>query len=58
MIECKRCGDHLCAKCMKVNEAEYSIMASRGDLHWFCSKCDRLAMESIFNDKDLGEKIN
>ena len=43
---------------MKVNEAEDLFMASGGDLHWFSSKCDSLAMESILNDKDIEEKIN
>ena len=43
---------------MKVNEAEYSFMVSRGDLHWFCTKCNSLAKESILNDKDLEGKIN
>ena len=28
------------------------------NLHWFCNKFKSLAMESIFNDKDLEEKIN
>ena len=43
---------------MKVNEAEHSFMTSRGDLHWFCTKCNSLAMESKINDKDLEDKIN
>ena len=43
---------------MKVNEAEYSFMTSRGDLYWFCTKRDSLAMEGIINDKDLEGKIN
>ena len=46
------------AKCMKVVPADYSFMASRGNLHWFCSKCDSLAMEGTLDDKDLKEKVN
>ena len=58
VIECEICGDHLFAKCMKVNEAEYSFMRSRGDLHRFCTTFDSLAIQSIIKDKDLEGKIN
>ena len=58
MLECERCCEHFCAKCVKVVEAEYIFLTSRNDIHWFCSKCDSLAMESVLIDKDLEEKIS
>ena len=53
MLECERCCEHFCAKCVKVMEAEYVFLTSRNDIHWFCNKCDNLAIESVWQIKIL-----
>ena len=58
VLECEKCSEHFCAKCCNVNDTEYAFMTTRKDIHWFCTGCDALAMESVISDKDLEAKIN
>ena len=58
ILECERCSEHFCAKCCKVNDIEYTFMSTRKDIHWFCTSCDVVAMESVISDKELETKIN
>ena len=58
ILECERCSEHFCAKCCKVNDIEYTFMSTRKDIHWFCTSCDVVAMESVIFDKELETKIN
>ena len=57
MLECERCCELFCTKCVKVIKAEYVFLTSRNDIHWYCNKCDNLAVESTFTDKDLDDKL-
>ena len=58
VLECERCCDHFCAKCIKVGDTDHVFMSSRADVHWFYSKCDGEAMKSVLSDKDLETKIS
>ena len=32
LLECERCADHYCTRCMKINDAEYDFLNARNDI--------------------------
>jgi len=33
ILECERCENHYCSKCIKLTDSEYGLLNSRKDLH-------------------------
>ena len=52
MLECQRCRDHFCIKCIKKSETEYNIIA-QSDLMWFCIACRERVERNIQIDIDI-----
>ena len=44
ILECDRCEDHYCTRCIKLSDVEYELLNSRKDLHWYCGKCESKVM--------------
>ena len=40
LLECQRCKDHYCIKCLSKTKTEYDIL-SKSDTMWFCITCRR-----------------
>ena len=39
VVICDYCDSYVCAKCAKLSNAEYKILAKRDDLFWSCKLC-------------------
>jgi len=57
LLECQRCKDHYCIKCLGKSEAEYQLL-SNSDLMWFCINCRGKVERNIVIDRDIEEKCN
>jgi hypothetical protein len=55
MIECQRCSDHFCIKCLNKTKSEYDII-SKSDLMWFCIKCRTIVEEHIVIDLKIEQR--
>ena len=55
MIECQRCSDHFCIKCLNKTKSEYDIM-SKSDSMWFCIKCRPIVEEHIVIDLKIEQR--
>ena len=50
ILECERCEEHHCSKCIKLSDTEYDILNARDDIHWYCNKCEQKVLRSIHLD--------
>jgi len=57
LLECERCADHYCTRCMKINDAEYDFLNARNDIHWYCDSCEPKVLKSIQLDKEIDKKL-
>ena len=55
MIECQRCSDHFCIRCLNITKSEYDIM-SKSDSIWFCIKCRPIVEEHIVTDFKIEQR--
>ena len=55
MIECQRCSDHFCIRCLNITKSEYDIM-SKSDSIWFCIKCRPIVEEHIVTDLKIEQR--
>ncbi len=39
ILECERCSQHFCAKCIHLSKDEYKMLTKRTDVFWFCPPC-------------------
>ena len=46
LLECQRCKEHFCIKCLKKSNTEHDIL-SKSDTVWFCVKCRKIVEEHI-----------
>jgi len=58
LLECERCAEHHCIKCMKIKDAEYDFLNERNDIHWYCDKCEPKVLRSIQIDKEIEKKLD
>lgn len=59
LLECQRCKNHFCIRCLKKSKNEYDVL-SRSDTMWFCTKCKPNVEENIatgFNIESMCNKI-
>ena len=54
LLECQRCRDHFCIRCLKKTKGEYDIL-SKSDSMWFCSSCRGVVEENISTGIKLEE---
>lgn len=52
MLECQRCKEHYCIKCLKKTDNEYKIITA-SDIMWFCGKCREKVEKNIIIDVDI-----
>ena len=55
LLECQRCKEHFCIKCLKKSNTEYDIL-SKSDTMWFCVKCRKIVEEHIVIDLKIEER--
>ena len=58
LLECERCEEHHCSKCIKPTDTEYDILDARDDIHWYCNKCEQKVLRSIHLDKEIEQKVD
>jgi len=58
LIECERCSEHYCIKCLKISDAEYDFMNERNDIHWYCDQCEYKVLRSIQLDQEIDKKLD
>ena len=46
LLECQRCRDHVCIKCLKKTKDEYELL-TKSDSMWFCTPCKANVEENI-----------
>jgi hypothetical protein len=46
LLECQRCRDHVCIKCLKKTKDEYEVL-TKSDSMWFCTPCKANVEENI-----------
>ncbi|VDI08450.1 Hypothetical predicted protein [Mytilus galloprovincialis] len=49
LLECQRCKDHFCIKCLNKSKPEYDLL-SKTDSMWFCVPCRKTVEEHIVTD--------
>lgn len=54
LLECQRCNEHFCIKCLGKKPAEYDIL-SNSDTMWFCGLCKERVVKNIVTDKKIVE---
>lgn len=52
LLECQRCQNHFCIKCLNKPKAEYDML-SKTDCMWFCIECRRVVEQRIAIDLDI-----
>lgn len=57
VLECQRCKQHFCIKCLNKPKAEYDIL-SKSDTMRFCIKCRQIIEEHIIIDLKIEERCN
>ncbi|CAG2224961.1 unnamed protein product [Mytilus edulis] len=55
LLECQRCKDHFCIKCLNKSKTEYDIL-SNSDTMWFCAPCRQVVEEHIVTDLKIEER--
>ena len=55
VLECQRCKEHFCIKCLKKSNTEYDVL-SKSDTMWFCVKCRKIVEEHIVIDLKIEER--
>lgn len=53
LLECQRCNEHFCIKCLGKKPAEYDIL-SNSDTMWFCGLCKERVVKNIVTQKNRG----
>jgi len=56
ILECERCDEHYCTKCVKFTDREYEFLTARPDLHWFCFECDAKVVKGIEQDREIEQR--
>ena len=57
LLECQRCRDHFCIKCLNKTDEEYNMMAN-SDMMWFCITCKEKVEKNIITDMKIEERCN
>ena len=57
LLECQRCRDHFCIKCLNKSVEEYNLMNS-SDIMWFCVPCREKVERNIIVDREIEERCN
>lgn len=57
ILECQRCRDHYCIKCLNKSSAEYEIL-SKSDTMWFCVSCREKVEKNIITDRKIEDRCN
>ena len=57
LLECQRCKDHYCTKCLGKTKTEYEIF-SKSDTMWFCITCRGKIEEHIVLDLKIEDRCN
>ncbi|KAK3091380.1 hypothetical protein FSP39_019430 [Pinctada imbricata] len=57
LLECQRCKNHFCTKCLGKSEEEYLWM-TQSDTMWFCYPCREKVERNIIVDREIEEKCN
>lgn len=55
LMECSRCKEHTCLKCLGKTEEDYHL-ASASDMFWFCPKCIEKVHRNIAVDREIEAK--
>lgn len=55
LIDCQRCKEYYCIKCLGKSEEEHKILAN-SDVMWFCGPCRGKVEKNIIQDRELEEK--
>ena len=55
LLECQRCKEIFCIKCLKKSNTEYDIL-SRSDTMWFCVKYRKIVEEHIIIDLNIEKR--
>lgn len=55
VLDCQRCQEHFCIKCLKKGETEYEFL-TKSDSMWFCAKCREIVEKSIVVDKEIEKR--
>jgi hypothetical protein len=55
LLECQRCKDHFCIKCLNKTVDEYKIMEN-SDIMWFCASCREKVERNIVVDREIEER--
>ena len=56
LLECQRCKDHYCIKCLGKTVEEYSWMTKSDDTMWFCTSCREKVEKNILVDREIEER--
>lgn len=56
LLECERCSEHYCIKCLKLSGAEYDLLNARSEFHWYCGICEPKVMHNVSVDKDVEQR--
>ncbi len=54
LLECQRCDNHFCIKCLNKKTVEYEIL-SNSDTMWFCLPCREKVQQHLEVDKKIEE---
>ena len=57
VLECQRCRDHFCIKCLNKSVEEYNLM-NNSDIMWFCVPCREKVERNIVVDREIEERCN
>ena len=57
ILECPRCEGRFCAKCLNMSAAEYKVLSTRSDLHWFCPPCEQKVIANMRVDKEVEKDV-
>ena len=55
LLECQRCRDRFCTKCLDKPDDEYDIL-SKCDVMWFCVPCREKVQKNIITDMKIEER--
>ena len=57
MLECDRCCEHFCTKCLNKSDTEYEVL-SNSDALWCCENCKVVVVRIIATDMDIEKRCN
>ena len=55
LLECQRCNEHFCIKCLNKTEEEYKWM-TKSDTMWFCLPCREKVERNIIVDREIEDR--